>query len=560
MLSRLLFIGLSFFVAEYSVAQQTVGLFTQETGSLPGYVLFAPLGSGTTYLIDKCGKEIHTWPSTYEPGQSIALLPDGNLLRPGDSNNFTFNSGGRGGIIQLIDWDGNLIWQYAISSSTECQHHEAKQLPNGNILAISWEVKTEAEAVAAGRNPSTVFNTLWCEKIVELQPIGSNQANIVWEWHAWDHLVQDYDASKLNYGVVAAHPELINLNFTDDFGPQGADWLHVNAVDYNAALDQLIVSCHNFSEFWIIDHSTTTAEAASHTGGVHGRGGDLLYRWGNPQSYDRGTTFDKKLFGQHNPHWIEDGLPDAGKIMIFNNGVGRPDGNYSTVDIIITPVDSLGNYNLPSSSAPYGPDSAEWSYQAPVPYEFYSQVISGAQRLSNGNTLIDEGTSGNFFEIDENKNTVWNYVNPVGVGGPVSQGSFPFMGGAFRCLLYEPDYPGLAGHSLLPGDPVELNPLNYNCTMLTGIDPAFPSNKIELQIVNPFGEEIRIASNKDITDATFVLYDLNGKVVRTWYHLQLQDHEWLSLLVGKNTVSGIYFLQLKSSQQFFSTSLLHIGD
>jgi hypothetical protein len=131
---------------------------------------------------------------------------DGNLLRPGDSNNFTFNSGGRGGIIQLISWDGNLIWQYAITSSTECQHHEAKQLPNGNILAICWEVKTAAEAVAAGRIPSTVFNSLWCEKIVELQPIGSNQANIVWEWHAWDHLVQDYDPSKLNYGVVACTP------------------------------------------------------------------------------------------------------------------------------------------------------------------------------------------------------------------------------------------------------------------------------------------------------------------------------------------------------------------
>ena len=67
-----------------------------------------------------------------------------------------------------------------------------------------------------------------------------------------------------------------------------------------------------FSEFWIIDHGTTTAQAAGHTGGRRGRGGDLLYRWGNPRAYRAGTKADRKLFAQHNAHWIPKGLPGAG--------------------------------------------------------------------------------------------------------------------------------------------------------------------------------------------------------------------------------------------------------
>ena len=78
----------------------------------------------------------------------------------------------------------------------------------------------------------------------------------------------------------------------------GSDLLHMNAVAYNVELDQIVVSTPRFNEIWIVDHSTTTAQAAGHSGGRWKKGGDLLYRWGNPRAYSRGTKEQQTLFGQ----------------------------------------------------------------------------------------------------------------------------------------------------------------------------------------------------------------------------------------------------------------------
>ncbi|MFM2136764.1 MAG: hypothetical protein RL021_2164 [Bacteroidota bacterium] len=469
-------------------AQSTVGLLQYDPGNEAGYVLFSPNASDTTYLVDKCGYRVHSWTSNQSPGQSVRLLENGLLLRPGRSNNPVFTAGGQGGIIELLDWNGQVLWSYSVSSATECQHHDVYPMPNGNILVLSWDLKTPSQAIAAGRDTARIGVSLWSEKIMELQPVGTSGANIVWQWNAWDHLVQAYDPTKTNFGAVAQHPELIHLNQFS--GPATAtDWLHCNSLDYDSTTDQIILSCHNFSEIWFIDHGTTTAEAAGHTGGRYGKGGDLLYRWGNPQTYGRGTVADKRLFGQHHPHRIKSGMNDAGKVLIFNNGLGRPAGNYSTVEVLELPMDSIGNFAAPGTG-PYLPDSAVWKYTAPVPTDFFSQNISGAQRLENGNTLICSGQNGIFFEIDQSKNTVWKYVSPTTTGGnPIAQGTVPTQNSVFRCTLYPATYPGLSGHNLTPGAPIELNPTASACTMLgTGGSPASTDIRREKLSIIRIGE------------------------------------------------------------------------
>jgi Arylsulfotransferase (ASST) len=364
-----------------------------------GQILFAPMYSTTTYLLDDAGIVTHTWPSTYLPYLAAYMLDDGTLLRTIKTSKATH------GGIEKYSTDGTVIWHYEYYLSNQYEaNHDFKPLPNGHILMVVSETKTRDEAIAAGRDPTHLQgDILTSDFLVEIEPTGPTSGNIVWEWHVWDHLIQNYSYSEENFGVVTEHPELLDINY----GVIGQDWLHCNSVAYNEQLDQILISFRNLNEIWIIDHSTTTTEAAGHTGGNSGKGGDILYRWGNPQTYNHQNATCQKLFGQHDASWINPGCPGEGHILVFNNGVGR---GYSSVDEIIPPVNSTGQYYLQNGST-YGPENPAWSYTATPPISFYADFISGTQRLPDGNTLICDGPAGRFFEVTPDGTTIWQYIN-----------------------------------------------------------------------------------------------------------------------------------------------------
>lgn len=452
-------LGAAIFLTPTMAQQRTVGLFLDDPSAFKGYTLFAPMNSSVTYLIDNGGLLVHSWQGSTDPGDSAYFMENGHLLRTAKVSNAVFSAGGAGGRVQDFDWDGTVVWDFTYSSSQHLSHHDVEWLPSGNVLLIAWELKSRALAIAAGRNPALVTNQgLWPDHIIEVQPSGANGGTIVWEWHVWDHLIQDFDPAKANFGIVANHAELIDLNFARG---SGADWTHANSLDYNPSFDQILVSMHNLGEVWVLDHSTTTQQAAGHAGGRGGRGGDLLYRWGDPQVYRAGTAADEKLYGQHDAQWILPGSPGAGHISVFNNGMGRPSGAYSSVEEIAPPVDANGHYTLIPGSA-YGPVAQSWIYTASPPTSLYANNISGALRLPNGDTLICDGPKGTFIEVTPGGSMVWEYINPVVMSGPLTQGD-PIPGGGagqgnmvFKIRRYAPAYPGLAGHDLTPGQTIEL--------------------------------------------------------------------------------------------------------
>ena len=441
----------------------TVGLVFCNNHASTGYTLFSPIPSNTTYLIDHLGRAVHQWssPGEHRPSLSAYLLPDGDLLRTAnnaDDAAGNFSGGGTSGKVERIAWNGTLEWSWAYDSEQYITHHDIEPMPNGNILMIAWEDKTEEEALQAGRNPAIASDSpggqsnVWPDHIIEVKPIGTNDAEIVWQWHAWDHLVQDYDPAKDNYGVVEDHPGKININYVGGVGNAAgrADWMHCNGIDYNPQLDQIALSCRSMNEIYIIDHSTTTEEAAGSTGGNAGKGGDILYRWGNPQVYHKGLSSDQQLFAQHDVQWVEQGHPEAGNLIVFNNGNGRFPP-YSSVDII-RPTTNNGSYVLEANGT-FGPNFPAWSWDQGE--AMYSGSISGAQALANGNVLVTHGTQGTMYEVTHDGEIVWEYIGPVGANGAFPQGE-PLPEGnragstanaVFKATHYSQDYLNATGQS-----------------------------------------------------------------------------------------------------------------
>ena len=292
-----------------------LGCGRSEEGAFDGYTLIAPYLSTSTYLIDMAGQIVHRWEDDETPAGGAYLLDDGRLLRCADTENARFRSNGTGGRIRLLDWDGNLVWDYLVSDDQRMQNHDFEPLPNGNVLVAAWDYRSRDEAIAAGYDPEQASDKgLWPCVLIEIEPVLPDGGNVVWEWNAWDHLVQDFDPTKANYGEVAAHAELLDVNcrplrrrLDEALDPErqaevqeemreleeqmrslgylgdedeeeegedgsfdggiGTDFMHVNGVSFDPGLDLIVLSCWELSEILVVDHSTTTEEAAGHTGG-----------------------------------------------------------------------------------------------------------------------------------------------------------------------------------------------------------------------------------------------------------------------------------------------------
>ncbi|GGZ86077.1 aryl-sulfate sulfotransferase [Algibacter mikhailovii] len=496
----------------FTIGQNTVGILSNTANSFVGYTLFT--SQKETYLIDNCGRVINQWTSQYNPGNAVYLLENGDLLRAAKISNDYINFGGTGGRVEKFDWDGNLIWEFEYNDQNKRLHHDIYPMPNGNVLLLAVTVIDNADAIEAGRDPNNLVGIdLYNEKIFEVEPIGNSGGNIVWEWNIMDHLIQDFDDTKSNFGEVSKHPELLDINYLGNSAGK-ANWLHFNSIQYNDALNQIVISSRLMSEIYIIDHSTTTNESSNHTGGNYGKGGDFLYRWGNPQVYNHGTEEDRQLFGQHFPYIIPNGLPDAGKIILFNNGYTRtPD--FSQIFKLSLPAISPGIYSY-DSNFPYGPLVPDFIYTNPIdPSLFSAGFVSGAQQLPNGNILICNGPIGNLFEVDTSGKTVWEYINPSTKNGVWEQGirfdPYTDTNTVFRATRYALDYLAFEGKTLIPGNTIETGSSNYNCQLLSANRNDFKNITI---YPNPVEHNLHLKSIKTIRKVE--IYDIFGKLVKTY--------------------------------------------
>jgi hypothetical protein len=354
-----------------------------------GLVLISDFTTESVVLIDIDNNIVNSWEVNDYNLLNSYLTPDSILVTISKLNNLP--------VLQKYDWDGLLLWTFILEEGECIMHHEQVILPNGNILAICKETIIAEENI--------YFNEdIVIDKIIEIEPLDHDQANIIWEWRFYDHLIQDYDPNMLNYGIISENPQLLNINAYNVLG----DFTHLNCVDFNAELNQIVFSSRTLNEVFIIDHSTTTEEAKSHIGGIYGKGGDFLYRWGNPINYNRGDLGDQKLHAPHAVNWINSDYPGGGNILLFDN---EYDVSISAIIEFQPPILSNGLYSL-DANEPFAPNEYTWiNYSS----DYFSLSHSGAFRMPNGNTLITIfGVPPlyeiNIIEIDENGSLQWEYL------------------------------------------------------------------------------------------------------------------------------------------------------
>ncbi len=519
-----------------------MGLFLNEATAFNGYTLMS--NNETTYLIDNCGFVVNTWESEYKTGHGLYFFDNGDLLRAGRfEGTGAYDAGGLGGVLERYNWNGDLVWSYEIANTAQHAHHDLEILPNGNILCSVWERKSENEAQANGRAFS---GDVWSERILEIEPVGSNQANIVWEWSIWDHLIQEHDPSKLNYGTVANAPEKIDVNYIGAGEETSGNWLHINAIDYWEAEDLIVLSARNLSEFYVVDHSTSSQEAASSSGGNKGKGGDILYRYGNPQVYQNDNAEVQKLGRQHHVQFLPDDHPLAPAFSVFNNE-WMPNAQ-SRIEIIRNPISETGEYLFDATNG-FGADSLLFTYTF---QGMYSDILSGVQVLPNNNYLILEGRSGEITEIDEEENLVWKYIYPVNRnGGPGIQTGTVQFNSLFRAKRYPADFIGFQDKDLTPTVPIELLPLSSDCEIYensTGLLEQSHSNLLSLKF-DAVSEKYTVINERG-DSADISIYNLQGQLVKQLKMLTGDPSIEFSLPVG-----NCYILQSKSEGGCISKKL-----
>lgn len=491
-------------------AQDQLGINLNTAEALPSYTLYESMPM--VYLVDNCGQLVHSWNAGFMSFHP-KLLPNGNLVFIADR--FT---------VREIDWDGNTVNEVSHEDLELSIEYEVIVLPNGNYLCVSRRDFSQSEFIDLGYHWDGFTSPNVTDGVVELD---HDTGDIVWEWNTRDHVIQERDSMAHNYGILSEHPELLNLDAISDYDWQFHESFMINSMDYNPELDQIALSLRKMSEIGIIDHSTTTEQAAGHTGGNSGKGGDLLYRWGNPQNYGRGQATDRWLFFQHNPNWITHG-PNAGRMIVYDNGLNRPvDGEepYSTVPVIDMPVDENGIYTI-EEGQPYEPLVPFVRFGRPeTNTQFYSAYTSGAELLPNGNIFITEGLLGRLMEVNPAGEIVWNF-------------RVPFSSYIYRTEKYPLDYPAFAGRELTPSGPAPNSDSTYDCMLITDLEEVEATADLTANYI-PVAQVVRL-QNASGHGMVWKLYDAQGRTL-----LQGQsDFDFAEVLLGSLPV-GLYVLQLE---------------
>lgn len=356
------------------LTERPIGLTYTSDSAFEGYTFFCSVRGHHASVLDMQGQIVHQW--HHDEGiQHIKLLDSGNLLiqtLPPDEAEGREKIGGSAGALIELTPEGETVWEHRDTS----QHHDYVRLANGNTVYLAWEPLPSdvREHIQGGHHHEDDPEIMWGDVVREIDPNGT----VVKEWLSWEHLDFDLDV----ICPLESHKE----------------WTHANSIEVLDNGDWLI-SFRLTSTVVIVDAAT----------------GEIKWRWGpNTDFPDHDMKFGPTAMShQHNAQLLPNG-----NLMVFDNGCHRLRGpNWSRVVEI-------------------DPQTFEfkWTYSAPTILAFYSFMVSGCQRLPNGNTLICEGATGRLFEVNKAREVVWEYISPWTITS-----NFGPTPAVFRCYRFGKD-------------------------------------------------------------------------------------------------------------------------
>ena len=377
-----------------------------------GYTVFDTAEEGGTALIDMNGHLVKRWTEVAAVPGPTRILPGGYVVG-GTTRRRPHQEAPE--LIQ-VSWDGEIVWTFDRTELVEPdedaedgaaarwmarQHHDWQRegSPVGYYAPDAPPLVDRGRTlILAHRNvmkPEISDKLLEDDYILEVTWDG----DILWDWLASDHL------DELGFSGEARNTIYRHPNWSDNRG--AGEWLHINAMAYvgpNRWYDEGDQRFHPDNIIWSSREASIIA--------IIDRSGAIVWKMGPDYRDDPALAELGQIIGQHHPHIVPKGLPGAGNLLVFDNG-------------------GASGFGAPNPQAPTGRNSVArfWSRVLelnPVTFEkvweysvagqerirFFSQYVSSAQRLPNGNTLITEGANGRFFEVTADKEIVWEYVNP----------------------------------------------------------------------------------------------------------------------------------------------------
>jgi len=380
-----------------------------------GYTVFIARETGIA-LVNMNGETVHLWKGLH--GFPAKLLPGGHVMGSLGVRPPKFGYMDQTDVVQ-VDWNGEIVWKFDQYEYIEDpgqdprwmarQHHDYQRAGNpvgyyapemspstteGNTLILSHKNCTIPEISEKLLVDDVIYEVNW-------------DGDIVWEWSCSDHF-EDFGFSEEAKNAMYRNPNMVIGD-----GKVG-DWMHINSMStlgpnrwYDAGderfhPDNIIFDGRQTNIIAIIDKSS----------------GKIVWQIGPDYNSSAELKNLGWIIGQHHAHMIPKGLPGAGNIIVFDNGGFAGYGNPNP-GAISGHNNALRDYSRVLEFAPVSLEIVwQYSYHEAgfIPkmnsHKFYSPLISSAQRLPNGNTMITEGSGGRIFEVTAEHELVWEYISP----------------------------------------------------------------------------------------------------------------------------------------------------